>query len=98
MKFFIRTSNYQNSRMLNICDEELLGKTVKQDKLQITISASYYGHRLVDQTEAERLMKSSSILNMVGKDTIDMSIKLKIGSRAGVKTIDDVPFLIVFKM
>lgn len=84
--------------MLNICDEELLGKTVKQGKLQINISASYYGHRLVDQTEAENLMKSSSILNMVGKDTIEMSIKLKIGSEAGVKTIGDVPFLIVFKM
>lgn len=98
MRFFVRTSNYQNSKMLNICDEDILGKTVKQDKLQINISASYYGQRLVDKSEAEKLMRSSSILNMVGKETIEMSINLKIGSRAGVKTIDDVPFLIVFKM
>lgn len=98
MRFFVRTSNYQNSKMLNICDEDILGKTVKQDKLQINISASYYGQRLVDKSEAEKLMKSSSILNMVGKETIEMSINLKIGSRAGIKTIDDIPFLIVFKM
>ena len=98
MRFFVRTSNYQNSKMLNICDEDLLGKVIRQHKLQINISATYYGQRLVDKSEAEQLMRSSSILNMVGKETIDMSINLKIGSPQGVKIIDKVPFLIVFKM
>ena len=98
MRFFVRTSNYQNSIMLNICDEDLLGKVIKKDKLQINISKSYYGQQLVEKAEAENLMKNSSILNLVGKQTIDMSIELKIGTRQGVKVIDDVPFLIVFKM
>jgi hypothetical protein len=84
--------------MLNICDEDLLGKVIKKDKLQINISKSYYGQQLVEKEEAENLMKNSSILNLVGKQTIDMSIELKIGTRQGVKVIDDVPFLIVFKM
>ena len=98
MQFFVRTSNYQNSRMLNICDEDLLGKVIKKDKLQINISKSYYGQQLVEKAEAENLMKNSSILNLVGKQTIEMAIELKIGTRQGVKVIDDVPFLIVFKM
>ena len=98
MRFFVRTSNYQNSAMLNMCDEELLGKVIKNGDLQINISKSYYGQRLVDQNEAETLMQNSSILNLVGKQTIEMSVNLKIGSRQGVKTIDDVPFLLVFKM
>lgn len=98
MRFFVRTSNYQNSRMLNICDEDLLGKVIKKDKLQINISKSYYGQQLVEKAEAENLMKNSSILNLVGKQTIEMSIELNIGTRQGVKVIDDVPFLIVFKM
>ena len=98
MQFFVRTSNYQNSRMLNICDKDLLGRVLKKDKLLINISTSYYGQRLVDAAEAETLMRNSSILNMVGKQTIDMSINLNIGSRQGVKVIDEVPFLIVFKM
>ncbi len=84
--------------MLNICDEDVLGKVLKQDSLQINISKSYYGQRLVEKDEAEQLMRDSSILNLVGKETIEMSINLKIGSRQGVKVIEDVPFLIVFKM
>jgi hypothetical protein len=84
--------------MLNICDEDLLGKVLQKDNLQMNISKNYYGQRLVEKDEAEKLMKNSSILNMVGKETIEMSINLKIGSKQGVKIIDDVPFLIVFKM
>ncbi|MFY9299983.1 MAG: DUF424 domain-containing protein [Candidatus Nitrosotenuis sp.] len=98
MRFFVRTSNYQNSRMLNICDEELLGRVLKNGKLQINISKTYYGERLVDADEAEKLMRNSSIINMVGTQTIEMSINLQIGIRQGVKMIDGVPFLIVFKM
>lgn|SRR5574338_290521 len=98
MRFFVRTSNYQNSAMLNMCDEDLLGRVIKNGKIQINISKSYYGQRLVEHDEAEMLMKNSTILNLVGKQTIDMSVDLKIGTRQGVKTIDDVPFLIIFKM
>src|SRR5574338_1436541 len=98
MRFFVRTSNYQNSAMLNMCDEDLLGKIVKNGDLQINISKNYYGQRLVDEAEAETLMQNSSVPNLVRKQTIDMSVNLKIGSRQGVKTIDDIPFLLVFKM
>jgi hypothetical protein len=34
---------------------------------------------------------------MAGKKTIDLSIKMGIGSAKGVKEIEGVPFLIVFK-
>lgn len=98
MQFFVRTSTYRDSRMLNICDEDLLGKTLQKDKLQLNISKNYYGQRLVGKNEAEDLMKTSSILNLVGKETIEIATNLKIGTKQGVKVIDYVPFLIVFKM
>lgn len=98
MRFFVKTSNYQSSNMLNMCDEDLLGRIIKNGNLQINISKSYYGQRIVEQEEAQTLMQNCSILNLVGANTIQMSVDLKIGSQQGVKTIDGVPFLIVFKM
>ena len=83
--------------MLNICDAELVGKTVRQSDLEITITKSYYGDRIVDENEAESLLRTSSIINMVGKKTIDLSIKIGIGTAKGVKEIEGIPFLIVFK-
>jgi len=84
--------------MLNICDANLIGKTLTKNGLTITISSNYYGKTLVDKKEAENLLKNSSIINMVGKETISLSIDLGIGTHEGVKEIDGVPFLIVFKM
>ena len=98
MQFSVRVTDYQKNMMLNICDAELLGKKIIQDELNMHISESYYGEKLVEKDEAKTLLKNSSIINMVGKETISLSLELGIGSENGVKTISDVPFLIVFKM
>jgi hypothetical protein len=98
MQFSVKVSNYQKNSMLNICDVELLGKTISKDELNMNISQSYYGEKLVDKEEAKSLLQNSSIINMVGKNTVSLSIELGIGSESGIKTISDVPFLIIFKV
>ena len=98
MQFSVRITEYQKNTMLNICDADLLGKKIIQDELIMNISESYYGERFVERDEAEDLLKNSSIINMVGKETISLSIDLGIGSENGVKIISGIPFLIVFKM
>ncbi|MBI1663484.1 MAG: DUF424 domain-containing protein [Nitrosopumilus sp.] len=98
MPFAVRQTDYQKNPMLNICDSELLGKTIVEGELNIHISESYYGERFVEKDEAENLLKTSAIINMVGEETISLSIELGVGSENGVKKISGVPFLIVFKM
>ena len=98
MQFSVKITDYQKNIMLNICDVELLGKNIIQDDLKMNISKNYYGQKLVDKEEAETLLKNSSIINMVGQNTVSLSIKLGIGSETGIKSISGVPFLIVFKM
>ncbi|NND87120.1 MAG: DUF424 domain-containing protein [Nitrosopumilus sp.] len=98
MQFSVKLTDYQKNIMLNICDANLLGKNIIQDELNMHISESYYGEKFVEKEEAKTLLKNSSIINMVGKETISLSLELGIGSEAGVKTISGVPFLIVFKM
>ena len=98
MQFSVRTTNYQNQAMLNICDVELLGKKIIDGDLTMHISEGYYGERFVEKDEAESLLKNSSIINMAGKETISLSLKLGIGSEKAIKTVSDVPFLIIFNM
>ena len=98
MQFSVKVSNYQKNSSLNICDAELLGKKIIQDKLNMTINESYYGEKLIETEEAKSLLQNSSIINMVGKNTVSLSIELGIGSESGIKTISDIPFLIIFKV
>jgi hypothetical protein len=98
MQFAVRVSDYQKKIMLNICDADLLGKKITQDDLTMHISEIYYGERFVDEDEAESLLKTSSIINMAGAETVFLSIKLGVGSENGVKKVSGVPFLIIFNM
>ena len=96
--FSARLIKHQDSSMLNICDSDLLGKTLKRDNFSLKISEEYYAEKIVEKEEAKDLLKQSENINMVGKEIIDLSVNLGIGSEKGVKVIDGVPFLIVFKM
>ena len=98
MQFSIRVTNYQQNQMLNICDSDLIGKTVIGNDLTMDITKNYYGEKIVTKDEAKTLLQNSSIINMVGKETISLSLELGIGSKDGVKIISNIPFLIVFKM
>jgi len=96
MQFSVRISDYQKNTMVNMSDAELIGKDIIDGELKIHISESYYGTQLVDKDQATSFLKSASILNLVGKDTISLAIELGIGSESGVKIISDIPFLIIF--
>ena len=98
MQFSVKTANYQNQSMLNICDAELLGKKIIEGELTMHISENYYGERFVEKDEAESLLKNSSIINMAGKETVSLALNLGIGSENAVKIVSDVPFLIIFNM
>ena len=96
--FSVRLIRHKDSNMLNICDKDLLGKTLNRDNFRLKISEKYYAEKIVEKEEARDLLQKSDNINMVGKEIIDLSINMGIGSRKGVKVIDGVPFLIVFKM
>lgn len=98
MRFSVKVTEYQKNLMLNICDADLLGKSISENELTMKISESYYGNEIIEISEATKLLENSNIINMVGKNTVSLSLELGIGSENGVKKISGVPFLIVFKM
>jgi len=98
MQFSVRILDYQKNSMLNICDIDLLGKKIIKDNFNMNISKSVYGEKIVEQKEAQSLLKNAKVINMVGKKIISLSLELGVGSENGIKIIDGVSFLIVYKM
>ena len=90
--------NHNDTLVLNICDAELLGKTLNNDNFTLKISEEYYAQKVVEKEEAKVLLGSSKNINMVGKEIISLSANMGIGSQEGVKEIDGIPFLLIFKM
>jgi len=96
MQFSVKVSDYQKNIMINMCDAELMGKNIVDGELTININENYYGKQLVDKSEAISLLKSASIMNLVGNETVSLATDLGIGSESGIKIISNVPFLIIF--
>jgi len=98
MLFASKLIESSGNRILNICDIDLLDKIIKDGKTEIKISSNYYSKNTIDDVEAEYLLEKCTSANMVGENTISLSLKLGIGSKNGIRRIDGVPFLIIFKM
>ena len=96
--FSARLINHKDTSMLNICDADLLGRTLNRGNLTLKISEKYYAEKVVEKEEAKDLLKRSDNINMAGKEIISLSVNIGIGSQEGVKEIDGIPFLLVFKM
>ena len=96
--FCARLINHNDTRMLSICDADLLGTTLNSDNFSLKISEKYYAQKVVEKEGAKDLLRRSNNINMVGKEIISLSVNMGIGSQEGVKEIDGIPFLLVFKM
>jgi len=96
-QFVARTIKYQDLTLVNICDEELLGTTVKGEQVDMPISRDYFGSDKVNENEAIELVRASSIINLAGKRIVEKVLEEKLASRLAVKDIGNVSFLMIYK-
>jgi hypothetical protein len=95
--FSVRTIAWKNTHLINICDSDLIGKTLKEGKLQMHISKEFFGGQLVDEGEALQMLRESAIISLAGENCVQMALSNKLGSRQAVRVIAGVPFLMIYK-
>ena len=82
---------------MNICDEELVGMTVTEGKLQVHLSKEFYSGEVVDKGEALRLIRTCSVVNLAGSRSVSLAVDNKVGTAEAVREIEEVPFLMIYK-
>lgn len=95
--FAARTSRYQGSIMIDVCDLELIGSQLEQDGLVIHLSKEYFMQETIDYQSAKQLLRKCDIANLVGKSIVGMALDMKLAKEVSVKNISGVPFLMIFK-
>lgn len=96
-RFAVRRTNYQGSMMVNICDEELIGNSVSEGELEISITKDYFAQQMIEEEEAAGLLRSCAIANLVGQRIVKKAVGMKLAPSMSVRTISGVPFLMIFK-
>jgi hypothetical protein len=59
-----------NSLMLAICDEGLIGKNIEDKKQQLDLSSEFYKGKIKNKKEIGMLIKEARIINVVGEKSI----------------------------
>lgn len=95
-KFYIRKMSYQGSLMINICDEELIGKNIESDTVNINITNEFF-NEVVTENEITSLLKRCSIANLIGRRIVDKTLSLGLAKKNSIKIVSDIPFLMIFK-
>jgi uncharacterized protein len=94
--FALRKIKYQDTIMINICDIELVGKEINKGDFVIEISKNYFLEEEIDEQEAITMLKTSSVLNLVGNRIVKLALELRLAKENSVKVIENVPFLMIF--
>ncbi len=84
--------------LLSICDVDVLGRTLKLDKIVFCIQKEFYKGSLVSLEEALELIGQSTIVNMVGRNIVEKAVKEGLIHPDAVLEIEGVPHAQIVKL
>ncbi|MDA4129299.1 MAG: DUF424 family protein [Thaumarchaeota archaeon] len=96
-QYIARTIRRERDILVNICDEELLGQTIRGEKVEMEISREYFGAEKVSEHQAISLVRDGSIINLAGSRIVGKVVGEKLASERAVKKIGSVDFLLIYK-
>lgn len=95
--YVARVITWEGTSLVNVCDEDLMGKTIGGDGVEIHISRQYFGGERVSEEQALNLVRSASIANLVGRRIVGRVLDAKLAARDAVKEVGTVQFLMIFR-
>ena len=89
-KFMFKEYNSTHGVIMVITDIEIIGKKFEDEKLQLDFSKKFYhGEEKTEQEIIERL-KKGYIINLNGKNSINIGLKLNIISKEKIVTVNKI--------
>ena len=77
--------------LLAVCDSDLKGKKFEDNKIQLDLSSDFYNGEEMDEERVLKLMKCASMVNLVGKKSVELGIKAGIIEKEHVIKVKGVP-------
>jgi uncharacterized protein len=89
--FRIKRYNQGKERLLAACDEEVLGRNLKEGKLRLNVTPEFYDGFEAGEDELESQLRTCTIANLVGEHCVEVAIRLGFVARENVIRIEGVP-------
>ncbi|KXS45016.1 DUF424 family protein [Methanolobus zinderi] len=81
-----------------LCDRELIGKTLKEGDISITISEDFYKGDLVSEDRVRDTLAGAGNINIFGERSVSCAIECGVVDKDCVRFIDGVAHAQVFRI
>lgn len=88
---YVRMHSSGKDVLMAACDEELIGKELRDGELRLYVNPAFYKGELVNEEIFKNMAISATIGNLVGKRCVEFAIKIGIVHKDFVLKIDGVP-------
>ncbi|MDE1860351.1 MAG: DUF424 family protein [Candidatus Micrarchaeota archaeon] len=98
---YLNRHDTEKGEIVAMCDEELIGKVLKQGKLEIDLKnyASFYKGSLVSEEDAARQLGSSIFsLNAVGNKSVKILVQKGLVKAGEVRKVRGVSFVQIYSV
>lgn len=72
---YSKTYKIQGFNVLACADKNLIGKTLKDKKLEVTVSENFYKGEETDEKKLQHLLAAADNINLFGKKCVGIALK-----------------------
>jgi len=91
-------TKHQHETVVAACDEELLGRELKENGVRLLVDEGFYGGEIVEAAELAGALRVCTIGNLVGKEAVEAAISAGFVDRECCIFIEGVPHAQIVSM
>ena len=88
----------QNGTVFAACDEEILGKTLKQGTIEFFVSEKFYKEEKVSEQELRKRLKSFDNINLIGNKAVQIAIEEQLLDEKSILYIEKIAHAQIFRI
>lgn len=90
----VKIHTAERRKIVSICDESIIGKKFEEKNLQLDVSESFYNGQRLSEKEILKTISHADSLNIVGKESVNFSLKNKLIEESSIIKIKKIPHAI----
>ncbi|MBP1909902.1 DUF424 domain-containing protein [Methanolobus bombayensis] len=95
---YLKIHKSGDNTIVALCDKELIGKTLKEGNINVTISEEFYKGELISREEAIDILSTAGNVNIFGEKSVSCAIECGVVDKENVKIINEVAHAQIFRI
>ncbi|SFM61457.1 DUF424 domain-containing protein [Methanolobus profundi] len=95
---YLKIHRSGDNTIVALCDRELLGRTLKEGNISVTVSEDFYKGDIVSEEKAIEVISKATNINIFGEKAVSCAVKCGAVDKSNVMIINEVAHAQIFRI